>query len=112
MAASQNAIYVQTIIATAVLAGYRGVTIGGALPGAGLTGLGLAQNGGAIGDAVPVNVLGTAIGEAGAAIAVGAALEFDALGRVITKAAGVTIGRALTVANAAGDQVEVLLIPS
>lgn len=112
MAASNNSIFVQTIVATAVLTGFRGVTIAGGVPGAGLTGLGLAQTGGVVGDAVPVNVLGTAVGEAGAAIALGAALEFDALGRVITKAAGVTIGRALTAAANVGDQVEVLLIPS
>lgn len=112
MAASQTAIFVQTIIATAAITANRGVTIAGAVPGAGLTALGLAQTGGAIGDAIPVNVMGTGVGEAGAAINVGAALEFDASGRVITKSAGVTIGRALTAAAALGDQVEVLLIPS
>ena len=112
MAASQVAIFVQTIVATAAILANRGVTIAGAVPGAGLTALGLAQTGGAIGDAIPVNVLGTAVGEAGAAIAVGAALEFDASGRVITKTAGIAVGRALTAAANAGDQVEVLLIPS
>lgn len=112
MAASQTAIFVQTIIATAAITAGRGVTIAGAVPAAAATALGLAQTGGAIGEAIPVNVLGTAVGEAGAAIALGAALEFDATGRVITKAAGITIGRALTAAAAAGDQVEVLLIPS
>lgn len=112
MAASQTAIFVQTILATGAITANRGVTIAGAVPGAGLTALGLAQTGGAIGEAIPVNVLGTAVGEAGAAIAAGAALEYDASGRVITKAAGITIGRALTAAAALGDQVEVLLIPS
>lgn len=112
MAASQIAIFVQTIIATAAITAGRGVTIAGAVPVAAATALGLAQTGGAIGDAIPVNVLGTAVGEAGAAIAVGVALEYDASGRVITRSAGVTIGRALTAAAAVGDQVEVLLIPS
>lgn len=112
MAASQTAIFVQTIIATAAITANRGVTIAGAVPAAAATALGLAQTGGAIGDAIPVNVLGTAVGEAGAAIAVGAALEFDASARVITKAAGIAIGRALTAAANAGDQIEVLLIPS
>jgi hypothetical protein len=101
-----------SVIATAALTQYRGATIAGAVPAAAATALGLAATGGAIGDRVPVVVLGTAIGEAGAAITAGAALEYDSSGRVITKSAGVTIGRALTAAGAAGDLVEVLLIPN
>ncbi|MBY0261212.1 MAG: DUF2190 family protein [Phycisphaerales bacterium] len=101
-----------TVIATAVLTQFRGVNIAGALPGAGLTTFGIAQQGAAIGDATPVVVLGTAIAEAGAAIAVGALLEVNAAGQVITRAAGVIIGRALTAAAALGDQVEVFLIPN
>lgn len=100
------------IVATAALTQYRGVTVAGAVPAAAATALGLAATGGAIGDRVPVVVLGTAIGEAGAAITAGAALEYDSSGRVITRSAGVTIGRALSAATASGDLVEVFLIPS
>lgn len=112
MAASSTNTLVLSIVATAALTQFRGVTVAGAVPAAAATALGLAQQGGAIGDAVPVAALGTAIGEAGAAIAAGAALEYDASGRVITRSAGVTIGRALTAAGAAGEQVEVFLIPN
>ena len=112
MAASSNSIFILTVIAAAALAANRAVSVAGAVPAAGATCLGLTQTSGAIGDAVPVNALGTAVGEAGAAIAAGAALELDAVGRVIPRTTGVTIGRALTAAAAAGDQVEVFLIPN
>lgn len=112
MAASSTNSLVLSVVATAALTQFRGVTIAGAVPGANTTALGIAQNGGAIGEAVPVVVLGTAIGEAGAAIAQGAQLGYDASGRVVTYVSGPIIGRALTAAGAAGDQVEVLLIPN
>lgn len=60
---------------------------------------------------VPVVVLGSVIAIAGAAIVLGAAVEVHTtVTQVVTKAAGVAIGRALTAAAAAGDQVEVLLL--
>lgn len=112
MAASSTNTLVLTVIAMAALTQFRGVTIAGALPAVNATALGIAQNGGAIGDAVPVVALGTAIAEAGAAIAVGAQLGYDASGRVVTWTTGPVIGRALTAAGAAGEQVEVFLIPN
>jgi hypothetical protein len=112
MAASSTNTLVLSVIATAALTQFRGVTAAGAVPAAAAASLGFAQNGGAIGDAVPVVVLGTAIAEAGAAIAVGALIEIDATGRAITRSAGAIVGRALTAAAAAGDQVEVFLIPN
>jgi len=96
--------------ATASLTSRRFVTIGGAQAGAGATALGVARSDGAIGDQVPVDVLGTAVVEAGAAIVAGAAVEVDASGRAVTKNTGVTVGRALEAAAAAGDFIEVLLI--
>ena len=60
---------------------------------------------------VPVDVLGTAICAAGAAVADDADLELDASGRVITKSAGVKVGKALMAAGAAGDRIEILLTP-
>lgn len=112
MAGSSKAELLLTVIATGTLTRRRGVTIAGATVAAAATALGIAQTDGSTGDAVPVNVLGTAVAEAGAAIAAGAALEYDASGRVVTKSAGVTIGRALAAAGAAGDDVEILLIPN
>lgn len=99
-----------TKTATAALVANRFITHAGAVPAAGAAVIGVAKSSAAIGDRVPVDVVGTAIVEAGAAVAVGAALEVDNLGRGITKTSGVTVGRALQAAGAAGDLIEVLLI--
>ncbi len=112
MAASSTNTLVLSVIATAALTQFRAVNVAGAVPAAAANSLGIAQTGGAIGDAVPVVVLGTAIGEAGAAVAAGALLETDASGRFITRSAGAIVGRALSAAGAAGDQIEVFLIPN
>ena len=65
----------------------------------------------AAGALYPVIVEGTSIAVAGAAIAVGALVEVHTtVTQVVTKAAGIAIGRALTAASAAGDLVEVLII--
>lgn len=112
MAASSTNTLVLSIAATAALTQFRAVTTAGALPAAGANMLGIAQQGAAIGEAAPVVALGTAIGEAGAAVAAGALLETDASGRFITRSAGAIVGRALTAAGAAGDQMEVFLIPN
>ena len=48
---------------------------------------------------------------AGAAIAAGALVEVHTtVSQVVTKSAGVAIGRALSAASAAGDVIEVLII--
>lgn len=112
MAASSTNTLVLSIVAAAALTQFRAVTAAGAVPAAGANSLGIAQQGAAIGEAAPVVTLGTAIGEAGAAVAVGALLETDASGRFITRSAGAIVGRALTAAGAAGDQMEVFLIPN
>lgn len=112
MAASSTNTLVLSIIATAALTQFRAVTAAGAQAGAAANSLGPCQQGAAIGEATPVVALGTAIGEAGAAVAVGALLETDASGRYITRSAGSIVGRALTAAGAAGDQIEIFLIPN
>lgn len=114
MAAGEKSVLQLGVTATAALTQHRGVTVVGAVPAAAATGLGIAQTGGAIGERVPVTVLGTTLAEAGAAIVAGAALEYDSVGRVITRSAGVTIGRMAPgqVAAAAGDVVEIMLIPN
>jgi hypothetical protein len=73
--------------------------------------IGVARSAAATGEKVPVDVHGTVIVEAGAAVAAGATLKPDASGRAITWAAsGAKIGLALSAASAAGDMIEVLLI--
>jgi hypothetical protein len=110
MAAGSFEVFTHSVIATAALTASRAVTAAGALPAAAARCLGFTKFSGVIGDRVAVAVLGSTVAEAGAAIALGAALELDALGRVITRTAGVTVGSALGTAAAAGDKIEIVLI--
>lgn len=110
MAAASFEVFTHSVVATAALTTGRAVTAAGALPVAAGRSLGIAKFSGVIGDRVPVAVLGSTVAEAGAAVALGAALEVDAVGRVVTRTAGVTVGSALTAAAAAGDRIEIVLI--
>lgn len=112
MQATHISLLTLTLIAVAVLTEHRFVTAGGAVPGAGANALGVVNNNAAIGEKVAADVLGTTLVEASAAIAAGAAIETTATGTAVTKSAGVTLGRALSAATAAGQLIEVLLIPN
>lgn len=104
-----------TVQAAATLSANRGITGAGAVPAAAAHVIGFTRNAAVSGDQVTVDVLGTTEAEAGAAIAVGAAVEVDNLGRVITLASGIKVGRMApgqAAAGAAGDIVEIVLIPS
>lgn len=71
---------------------------------------GVSQYAAAVGEAVAVDVHGTAIVEAGAAVAAGVAVKSDATGRAIAQAgAGEIGGYSITAATAAGQKIEVLL---
>jgi hypothetical protein len=100
------------VTASAVIAINQAVSHAGGVAAAGANALGFAQLDAASGTRVTVTAGGTAVAIAGAAITAGAAVEVGTQGRVITRASGVTVGRALTAATAAGDQVEVLVIPN
>ena len=98
---------------SATVAANRFVKFSGAVSGAGENSLGVARSGGASGEKVTVNVLGTAIVEAGAAVTAGDTLKADSTGRGITWAtSGAKIGQALQTASGAGVMIEVLLIPN
>lgn len=101
-----------SVKAAGAVAARRFVTPAGAQAGAGAGALGVSGFAAASNEMVNVVALGTAVVEAGAAFALGAALQADADGRAITKDAGATVARALQAAGAAGDLVEVLLIPN
>ncbi len=101
-----------TVVATAAVATNRFVTALGAYPAAAAKGLGVARTGGAVGELLPVDTLGTSVAEAGGAFAKDAALELDATGRVVVKTAGVGVARALEASAAAGAFVEVFLTPA
>lgn len=99
-----------SLTASGAVSKRRFVTHAGAQAGAAANTLGVSNHDAADADGITVNVVGTAVVEVGAAIAVGAALETDASGRAVTKAVGPTVARALQAAAAAGDFIEVLLI--
>lgn len=101
-----------TIAATATLTAERFVTFEGAVPAAGASVFGVVRQGAVSGDKVTVDVQGTAIVEAGAAITAGATLKVDGTGAVITWAtSGAKVGIALQSASGTGQFIEVLLLP-
>ena len=104
-----------TVTAAVGLAACRFVTQAGAYPAAGAAAFGVTRSSAeAAGDLVPVDVQGTAIAEAGAAITLDAPLMVDATGRVVPLTVGSKspVGRAMQAATAAGQQIEILLVPS
>jgi hypothetical protein len=109
---SRQSIGLLPIAATATLVAERFVTFAGAVPAADAFVLGVVRQAAVSGDKVTVDVVGTAIVEAGAAIAAGATLKVDATGKVITwVTAGARVGIALQAASGAGQLIEVLLTP-
>jgi hypothetical protein len=98
-----------TLKAGAALAANRFVESDGTYPTAGGTALGVTRtSAGAIGDLVPIDVMGTANAEAGGAVSVGDELQVDNAGKVVERTTGVCVGVALT-AGGDGSLVEVLL---
>lgn len=104
-----------TVAAAGALAANRFITQAGTYPAAGAAAFGVTRtSASAAGDLVPVDVQGTTIVETGAAVTLDAAVMLDATGRVVPLAgAGKSpVGRAMQAASAAGDLIEVLLVPS
>jgi hypothetical protein len=95
------------IVAVAAAIAGRAIKFDGTLPAAGDRVQGVARSDGAIGSLVPVDELGLTEVEAGAAFANGAELQVDALGRYVTKAAGMKVAVAREAATAAGQKVSV-----
>jgi hypothetical protein len=96
-----------------VVAAHRFVTPAGAQAGADAVTNGVTHVAGVAADNVPLVVLGTAVVETGAAVALGDTLKSDASGRAITwVTSGAKVGRALEAATAAGQFIEVLLLPN
>ena len=101
-----------TRIAAGVIAAARFATPGNAQAGAGANTLGVNRFAVVAGDKAAIDADGTAVVEAGAAVADGATIQSDASGRAITWASGAKAAIALEPAAAAGQLIEVLLIPN
>lgn len=101
-----------SVKSTGAITKRRFVTAAGAQAGAAANTLGVSRYSVVAGEEVPVDNLGTTEVEAGGAIAAGAAIQTDANGKAILKAAGPTVARSLEAAAADGDIIEVVLIPN
>lgn len=96
-----------TILAAAALARHQMVGFDGNVCAAGAAALGTSEADTASGSLAPVNIHGALLAIAGAPIALGAAVETGAAGKVITKAAGIAHGYAMDAALADGDIIRI-----
>jgi len=87
-------------------------TLDGQMAPAGGNAAGVYRSDGKTGDMVPLDVLGTAVVIAGAAVAVGDELEVGSVGTAVPKSAGITVARAVTAASGLNERIEVLIIPN
>lgn len=103
-----------SVVATTVVLANRFIGLTGTYAAAAGNAYGVSESAAAIGERFPVTGDGTAVVETGGAIAAGAAVESDATGRAVTKAAGIALGRLAPgeVATGAGQFVEIILIPN
>lgn len=103
-----------TVFAAAAIAAERFITASGAYPTARQGAYGVtATSADAAGDAVPVDVLGTAVVTAGGVFAKDASLAVGANGKAVAAEAGdVIVARAVQASTGDGARVEVFLIPN
>ena len=107
----KNSIFTFSAIASAAVAAARFIGLGtGAHCAADAKALGVTQTPAAAGEAVAVDVVGTAIVEAGGAILPWGEVKSDAVGKAIAHdGTGEILGYAVTGATADGQKIEVLL---
>lgn len=111
MPATKHPIYTDSIEAAAAIAENQAVGWDGNVASAVGAMKGLATHDADAGEFMAIDRLGTSIAIAGGAIAEGAELEVGAGGKLVTKAAGITVARAEQAASADGDRIEVYLLP-
>lgn len=113
MGTQSIALLALTVAAAGTIAANRFVKPDGTQAGADANALGASRTAAVSGEKLTVDVLGTTTVEAGAAIAAGATVKSDSQGRAITWAtSGARLGIALEAAGAAGQFIEILLIPN
>lgn len=96
-----------SIVAATALIKARFVSYADGVPAAGAACKGVSGDNVKAGESVSVKARGWIVVESGAAVAVGAEIETDNLGRAITRNAGVSLGRALDAATAAGQFIRI-----
>lgn len=110
MPATSRSIFTDTVAAAATITEGQAVTVAGAVASSAGNAIGIACTDAVSGEQLAVDMIGTAVAIAGAAVAKGAALEVGSAGKLVTQSAGVTVARALQAAGADGDRFEVFLI--
>lgn len=105
---TEHLVLTMSIAATAALTKNRFVSLAGAVPAAGVWCPGKANANYDIGEQAGIDAQGVLLVEAGAAVTAGVAVETDNQGRAITLDSGVSLGRALDTATAAGQFIRVL----
>lgn len=101
------------LLAAAAITANRFVTPAAQQAGADANTLGVARATAASGERTVVDAIGTAVVETGGAFSAGASIKSDASGRAILWAtSGAKVAVALEASTAAGQFVEVLLIPN
>lgn len=102
-----------TILAATTIIANRFFQADGTPAGVQENAIGVSRTAGSSGDAIPVDVLGTAIVEAGGTVTAGGTVQSDSTGRAVDwTSGGAKIAIALQGTTTAGDFVEVLLIPN
>lgn len=112
---SNISILALTVVASATLAAGRAVNQAGAYPAAGGLPLGITRSDAVSGDPTPVDVVGTAIAEAGAPFNKDVPLMVGTDGKLIAHDADGdkhAVARSMEAAAGDGSMVEVLLIPT
>jgi len=115
MSKSNIALLTLTVLASAAVTNNRAITQAGAHTAAGGLAFGITRSDGASGDLVPVDVMGTAIAEAGAAFDKDVPLMVGTNGKLIAHDGDGdkhAVARSLEAATADGSLVEVLLVPT
>lgn len=103
----ENIILIGTAVAASAITKNRFIGYTDATPAAGAACKGVAEDSVTVGETVGVKSRGWLIVESGGVVARGAAVETDNQGRAITLNTGVTLGRALDAATAAGQLIRI-----
>lgn len=109
---SKRPILTLTVIALADTAAFVAIDVDGSVASSASAMLGVSDTNAYEGDELAVDVIGTTTALAGAAITQGALVQVGSNGKFITKAAGKTVGRALSAATGDNGKFEMLLIPA
>ena len=105
-------VLVLSVIASQDVEAHRAIDQDGSYTALGGSSFGVSDTRAYAGDQLALDVLGTSILEAGAAITKGDLLQVGANGKYVTKTTGQTVARAMADAAADGSVFEALLLPA